>query len=188
MMKSDADKDTREKLNLISAQIELITRLTKDLKYFARVRPAARKNIDINAVVEASIRLASFDAGFQKLEVVRDLAGDLQEIHADGDQLQQVILNLLLNARDAMPAGGTLTVATRADASGVHISVEDTGPGIDESVRKQLFDPFFTTKPAGKGTGLGLAVCYGIVTAHNGRIEVDTNGTGTIFTVTLPAS
>ena len=187
MMKKDADHDTSEKLSLISAQIERITQVTKDLTNFARVRPAARRNIDINAVVESSIRLASFDGEFQRLELVRYLAEDLPEINADADQLQQVILNLLLNSRDAMPGGGRLTVTTRATETDIHISVEDTGTGIDAAARKQLFDPFFTTKPAGKGTGLGLAVCYGIVTAHNGRIDVDTAGEhGTRFTVSLP--
>ena len=187
MMKKDADHDTSEKLSLISAQIERITQVTKDLTNFARVRPAARRNIDINAVVESSIRLASFDGEFQRLELVRYLAEDLPEINADADQLQQVILNLLLNSRDAMPGGGRLKVTTRATETDIHISVEDTGTGIDAAARKQLFDPFFTTKPAGKGTGLGLAVCYGIVTAHNGRIDVDTAGEhGTRFTVSLP--
>ena len=187
MMKKDADHDTSEKLSLISAQIERITQVTKDLTNFARVRPAARRNIDINAVVESSIRLASFDGEFQRLELVRYLAEDLPEINADADQLQQVILNLLLNSRDAMPGGGRLKVTTRATETDIHISVEDTGTGIDAAARKQLFDPFFTTKPAGKGTGLGLAVCYGIVTAHNGRIDVDTAGkNGTRFTVSLP--
>ena len=86
-----------------------------------------------------------------------------------------------------MPNGGSLRVTTFRTESEACISVEDSGPGLDESVRKQLFDPFFTTKPAGKGTGLGLAVCYGIVTAHNGRIDVNSgNGNGTKFTVILP--
>jgi signal transduction histidine kinase len=188
MMKKDADLDTSEKLSLISVQIERITQVTKDLTNFARVRPAARKNIDINAVVESSIRLASFDSEFQRLDLIRDLADHLPEINADADQLQQVILNLLLNARDAMPNGGVLRVATGSSESEVYISVEDTGTGIDDTVRKQLFDPFFTTKPAGKGTGLGLAVCYGIVTAHNGRIDVDSNSEGSKFSIFFPSS
>lgn len=187
MMKKDADADTSEKLSLISAQIERITQVTKDLTDFARLRPAARRNVDINAVVESSIRLASFDGEFQRLNLIRDLAEDLPEINADADQLQQVILNLLLNARDAMPGGGVLKINTRSTETDVLISVEDSGSGIDETVRNQLFDPFFTTKPAGKGTGLGLAVCYGIVTAHNGRIDVDSsNGNGSKFRITLP--
>ena len=187
MMKADASGDTKDKLSLISAQIERITQVTKDLTDFARVRPAARRKVDINAVVDSSIRLASFDSDFQKLELIRELDDDLPEIHADGDQLQQVFLNLLLNARDAMPNGGNLTVATFSSDCKICISVEDTGSGIDDAVKKHIFDPFLTTKPAGKGTGLGLAVCYGIITAHNGRIDVNsTNRTGTKFTVSIP--
>lgn len=188
MMKAKADDDTREKLELISEQTSRITQVTRDLTDFARVRPAAKKMVDLNKVVEAGIRLASFDSEFQRLEVGTDLDGSLPEVLADGDQLQQVVLNLLLNARDAMPGGGKLTVTTSMEESWAVICVEDTGPGFDESVRKQLFDPFFTTKPPGKGTGLGLAVCYGIVTAHNGRIDVrSVNGRGTRFSVFLPA-
>jgi signal transduction histidine kinase len=187
MMKTNADVETREKLNLISAQIDRITRVTKDLTDFSRVRPAARSMVEVNSVVEAAIRLASFDSAFQQLELSRGYAGALPNVLADSDQLQQVFLNLLLNARDAMPEGGKLTVTTALNASEISVSIEDSGGGIDESVRKQLFDPFFTTKPAGKGTGLGLAVCYGIVTAHNGRIDVDsTSENGTKFTVVLP--
>jgi signal transduction histidine kinase len=186
MMKASANDDDRQKLDIISSQIQRITRVTKDLTDFSRVRPAARSMVEINSVVEAAIRLASFDSGFQQLELIRNYADDLPNILADADQLQQVFLNLLLNARDAMDSGGTLVVTTSLNTTDISISVEDSGTGIDETVRKQLFDPFFTTKPAGKGTGLGLAVCYGIVTTHNGRIDVDSNGHGTKFTVTLP--
>lgn len=189
MMKSEASPDTRQKLELIATQIERITRVTKDLTDFSRVRPAARSMVDINLIVDASIRLASFDSEFQRLDLAADLDTRLPEINADGDQLQQVILNLLLNARDAMPEGGRLAVTTFKDGFDVCVSVEDSGAGIQDVVRKQVFDPFFTTKPTGKGTGLGLAVCYGIVTAHNGRIDVtSTNGTGTKFTISLPAN
>lgn len=187
MMKASANDDDRQRLDLISNQIQRITRVTKDLTDFSRVRPAARSMVDINSVVEAAIRLASFDGAFQQLELTRKYSDDLPSVLADADQLQQVFLNLLLNARDAMEDGGRLVVTTTQDASNISVSIEDSGTGIDDAARKQLFDPFFTTKPAGKGTGLGLAVCYGIVTAHNGRIDVNsTNGTGTKFTVIIP--
>jgi len=186
MLKSQADEDTKEKLHLISTQIERITQVTRDLTDFARVRPAARNMVNLNSVVESSIRLASFDSEFQSLELVRDLDEKIPEVYADGDQLQQVVLNLLLNARDAMPGGGKLIVSSYRGSSEVCISVEDSGSGIEDSARKQLFDPFFTTKPAGKGTGLGLAVCYGIVTAHSGRIDVDKSGGGTRFSISIP--
>lgn len=183
------DAATKDKLDLISTQIERITQVTRDLTDFARARPAARTEIDINEVVDSSLRLASFDSEFQHLETEIRLDGDIPKILADANQLQQVILNLLLNARDAMPDGGRLTIATAQEDGHIAVTISDTGIGIDETVRKQLFDPFFTTKPTGKGTGLGLAVCYGIVMAHNGRIDVTRNdGAGTTFTVHLPAA
>ena len=187
MMKASASDDDRQKLDIISSQIQRITRVTKDLTDFSRVRPAARSMVEINSVVESAIRLATFDTAFQQLELVREYGVDLPVVQADADQLQQVFLNLLLNARDAMADGGKLVVTTALDTTEIAVSIEDSGTGIDESVRKQLFDPFFTTKPAGKGTGLGLAVCYGIVTAHSGRIDVvSNNGQGTKFVVVLP--
>jgi len=180
--------ETKEKLDLISTQIDRITRVTRDLTEFARVRPASRSEVDINEVIEASLRLASFDSEFQKLELVKSLSSDLGRIVADGDQLQQVFLNLLLNSRDAMPLGGTLSVSSTRKNGEITISIKDSGAGISDSARTQLFDPFFTTKPAGKGTGLGLSVCYGIVSAHDGRIEVESKSGGTVFNVILPVT
>jgi signal transduction histidine kinase len=187
LMSKNGDDSTREKLDLISTQIQRISQVTRDLTDFARVRPAARSLIDINETVDSSLRLASLDAEFQKLSLTLERDLQLPRIVADPDQLQQVFLNLLLNARDAMPDGGELTVAAFQRGGGyVCVSISDTGFGVDESVRNQIFDPFFTTKPAGRGTGLGLSVCYGIITAHGGRIEVEPAEIGSKFTVILP--
>ena len=179
--------ETREKLNLISAQIERITQVTRGMTDFARTRPAARGDVDINRVVETALRLASFGEAFETLKVQTAFTNKLPHVFADEDQLQQVFLNLFLNARDAMPDGGSLNISTMMVADELVVEITDTGSGIDETNAAQIFDPFFTTKPAGQGTGLGLAVCYGIVVAHNGRIEVSRNEPqGTKFTVTLP--
>lgn len=187
--KENLDEETKEKLKLISEQIQRITQVTRDMMDFARVRPAAKSAVDINALIETSLRLASFDKAFQKLKLVKDLAENLPKVFADGDQLQQVFLNLLLNARDAMPEGGNLNISTSNGENELQIEISDNGTGIDEANRKKIFDPFFTTKQAGKGTGLGLAVCYGIVTAHGGRIEVlEKEPNGTSFIITLPAN
>jgi len=181
--------ETREKLNLISAQIERITQVTKDMTNFARSRPEAKSSVDVNRTVETALRLASFGKAFGTLEVETHFGEDLPAIVADEDQLQQVFLNLLLNARDAMPGGGSLRISTEVRGGKLVIEIADTGTGIDVANAELIFDPFFTTKPAGQGTGLGLAVCYGIITAHNGRIDVSGNDPhGTIFTVTLPVS
>ena len=185
--KQNPDSETSEKLKLISGQITRITQVTRDMMDFARVRPAAKSAVDVNDLIETSLRLASFDKSFQKLELEKVLAEDLPEVYADGDQLQQVFLNLVLNARDAMPAGGVLRISTSNAAGELQIEISDTGTGIDRANRKKIFDPFFTTKQAGKGTGLGLAVCYGIITAHGGRIEVlEKEPHGTTFLITLP--
>ena len=184
------DTETREMLRLISTQIARITQVLRDMMDFARVRPPARNPLEIGRVVEASIRLASFDKGFQRLRLSCDeVAPGAPPVLADADQLQQVFLNLLLNARDAMPDGGEINIRTAYDPHAQEITVEinDTGVGISPEDRAHVFDPFFTTKAAGTGTGLGLAVCYGIVTAHGGRITIGpNNGRGTRVRVTLP--
>jgi signal transduction histidine kinase len=186
--KTDLDAGTKEKLALISTQITRITQVTKDMMDFARVRPAAKTAANVNEIIETALRLAKFDKSFQKLRLNKRLTENMPEIFADTDQLQQVFLNLFLNARDAMPNGGELKIETKQFAGEIQIVIADSGAGIKPEDVKKIFDPFFTTKSAGKGTGLGLAVCYGIITAHNGRIEVAPNiAAGTAFTIFLPS-
>ncbi len=181
--------ETREKLNMISDQIQRITQVTKDMTNFARSRPAARSESNITEIVRTALRLASFDKTFQDLDIVAEMDDDLALVFVDEDQLQQVFLNLFLNARDAMTDGGTLSVKTFRRKDEVLIEIADSGTGIDDSELNLIFDPFFTTKATGIGTGLGLAVCYGIVTAHGGRIEVENSEpSGARFTVILPAA
>ncbi|MBD0324935.1 MAG: HAMP domain-containing protein, partial [Pyrinomonadaceae bacterium] len=186
---ADNATEHKEMLRLISEQIARITRVLRDMMEFARARPPLRAPLDINEIIEASIRLASFDKNFQKLRLNVVLDHAAPHVFADADQLHQVFLNLLLNARDAMPDGGELHVRTQYDALSAEMTIEvaDTGTGIAPEHRAHVFDPFFTTKPAGTGTGLGLAVCYGIITAHGGHIELSANnGRGTRVRVTLP--
>lgn len=185
--KNDLNDDTSEKLKVISTQISRITQVTRDMMDFARIRPAAKSAVDINRVIESSLRLANFDKSFQRLNLRKAFVENPSKVFADQDQLQQVFLNLFLNARDAMPSGGELCIKTSQSAKEITVEIADSGSGIDEKNIKRIFDPFFTTKPAGKGTGLGLAVCYGIVTAHGGRIEAASNeANGTTFAVILP--
>ena len=183
------DAETREMLRLISTQIDRITQVLRDMMEFARARPPERAPVDINRIVEASIRFASFDKAFQRLHLSINNDEDAPLVLADADQLQQVFLNLLLNARDAMPEGGELLIETLYDATrhDVVVEISDSGTGIAPEHRAHVFDPFYTTKPAGTGTGLGLAVCYGIITAHGGHIEIAPhNGQGTTVRVRLP--
>ena len=191
MMQSreNLDDEMRDRLDLISTQISRISQVTRDMMDFARTDPPPKSAVNINELIEAGLRLATFDKAFQKLRIVKNLGEFLPEVNADPDQLQQVFLNLFLNARDAMPGGGELEITTSHSLENPYltIAISDTGTGIDAQNAKHIFDPFFTTKPAGKGTGLGLAVCYGIVTAHGGRIEISSNnGCGAKFTLFLP--
>jgi two-component system NtrC family sensor kinase len=182
--------ETREMLRLISTQIARITRVLRDMMDFARTRPPARAPLDVRHALEASMRLASFDKDFKRLTLTTRYDDSAPLVSADTDQLQQVFLNLLLNARDAMPEGGDIRITTSYQQSAHELLIEiaDNGAGIPPEHRAHIFDPFFTTKPAGTGTGLGLAVCYGIITAHGGRIEVapDQDGRGTCVSVSLP--
>jgi PAS domain S-box-containing protein len=165
--------------------------LTRQLLTLARRQPLKLRPIDLNAVVgEAEKMLRRIVGDGIALEVRLD--PELGTVRADAAHIEQVLMNLVVNARDAMPDGGRLTLATRnrAEADGtatVVLSVSDTGTGIDAETRGRIFEPFFTTKPAGQGSGLGLSTAYGIVKQSEGSIEVQTEvGMGTTFEVALP--
>jgi two-component system NtrC family sensor kinase len=161
--------------------------IIKKLMTFARQLPPKKATVDLNKIVTSSIQF--FEARFVKADIklVCRLASDLPKITVDPGQINQVLVNLVVNAMQAMPEGGTLTVETRATEEGVHLSVEDTGAGIAKELTTQIFLPFFTTKDVHEGTGLGLAVVHGIVASHGGEISVDTEeGIGTRFVIYLP--
>ncbi len=187
--RQNIDSDTKDKLELVSVQIQRIAQVTGDMLNFARVRPAAKIYLDVRNVIETSLRLASFDKTFQKLRVKTEFNENLPKILGDFDQLEQVFLNLFLNARDAMATGeGELFIRTSFEKGIVNIEISDDGAGIDQNNFKRIFDPFFTTKQTGKGTGLGLAVCYGIISAHGGKINFFSKKFGgTTFLISLPS-
>jgi signal transduction histidine kinase len=188
-LNAENEAETREMLRLASTQIARISQVLRDMMDFARQRRPERAPLELARAVESGLRLASFDKAFKRLRVKTDFEPTAPHVSADADQLQQVFLNLLLNARDAMPDGGDLRVRTFYDAAAREVVAEvlDEGAGIASDALPHVFDPFFTTKRA--GAGLGLAVCYGIVTAHGGRIEVESEeGRGTTVRVSLPAA
>ena len=146
---------------------------------------ARKKSFD--AVILDVLSLLEHQLDGARIKVRKELAADLSEVRGNENRLQQVFFNLILNAKDAMPRGGWLTLATRADDDAVVIEVADTGHGIRREDIKRIYDPFFTTKGIGRGTGLGLSVSYGILQEHGGAIFVEsTPGQGTTFQVTLP--
>jgi signal transduction histidine kinase len=159
----------------------------KKLLVFARQMPARKVALNLNRVIEEGLFFLEAHCAKTGMRVVRNLAPDLPEIHADPAQLKQVLVNLVVNAVQAMPGGGSLTVGTQADGGIVSLVVKDSGTGISEEILPKIFLPFFTTKDVSEGTGLGLAVVHGIVTAHGGSIDVQSRlGNGSRFEIRLP--
>ncbi len=160
--------------------------LTQQLLIFSRRRPLERLDLDLgDEVQKASVLLRHLIP--ETITVVVEVSSERLNIQGDAGQIQQVLLNLAINARDAMSAGGVLTLRTGRDGAEVFHEVEDTGHGMDEATQAHLFEPFFTTKEPGKGTGLGLAVAHGIIEQHGGRITVHSRlGEGSRFRVILP--
>jgi two-component system, NtrC family, sensor kinase len=180
----------RESIEVIRAETMRASQVVKDLLAFARRSEPHRAPLDVNGVVARTVRMRQYQFSEASVNVETDLAEDLPSVMGDARQLQQVCLNLLTNAVQAMAprGGGNLRVRSYAADGVVRLDVSDSGLGIPAAVRAHIFEPFFTTKKEGEGTGLGLSVSYGIITAHGGSIEVvETSAVGTTFRVTLPA-
>jgi len=162
--------------------------IVNNLLNFSRTGPSELADVDVNRVVEETLSLVSHPLKTSKIQVVKQLSDGLPAVRGSENKLQQVFLNLFLNARDAMPSGGMLEVRTLAHNGSVEIEVVDTGNGIASEHIHRIFDPFFTTKQSGRGTGLGLSVSYGIIKEHAGKVDVrSTPGRGTSFHVEFPA-
>ena len=196
-----ADHRARQRFDKIRAQAERAAALTRQLLAFARRQVLEPQNLDINSLVSESVNLMGKVLG-EHVQIELRLADGLEPAFADASQLEQIVMNLCINARDAMPEGGTLAISTRMaeirpgveefrsyfrPGRYVQLTIADTGTGMDAQTLEHIFEPFFTTKEVGKGTGLGLATVYGIVKQHNGIIDVESKlGQGTRFHVYLP--
>ena len=164
-------------------------RIINDLMLFSRQKPPQKVRVDLNELVEEGLYFLKSRCARNGITIVRALSPELPEIIADASQLRQVFVNLVVNAIQAMPGGGTLEVTTRRSGDRVAVSVEDSGIGMSERVLKKIFIPFFTTKDINEGTGLGLPVVHGIVTSHGGTIHVESSpGRGTRFNMELPVT
>jgi signal transduction histidine kinase len=194
------DARAERSLGIIATQIERIARIVRDMLDFARVKRPRRMPTDVTSVLRTVLELTEPRLQQQGVEIELGDAARLRPVMADADQLQQVFLNLVMNAVDAMPEGGRLRLATglewlthpeRNELPRWHVTVtfKDNGIGIEPEVRDRVFDPFFTTKEAGKGTGLGLSVSYGIIEEHDGWFDLDSEpGRGTRVRVCLPVA
>jgi PAS domain S-box-containing protein len=187
------DGNSRRGVDVILAESERAARIVRNLLTFARKRQSTRSMIDVNHVVRETLALRSYEQRLTNIEVVTALAAGLPQVFADAHQIQQVLLNLVINAEQAMVSAngrGSLVVRTFHDPErdAVVLDVTDDGPGISADMHGKIFDPFFTTKEVGQGTGLGLTVAYAIVQEHGGRIRVEERSQGASFLVELPVS
>ncbi|MDY7019422.1 MAG: [Fe-Fe] hydrogenase large subunit C-terminal domain-containing protein [Chloroflexota bacterium] len=173
-------------LSKMELEVNRCSRIIRNLLDFARQTEPMLRLVDVNQVWEQTLLLVSHHAQLQNIEIIRDFSPSLPKVMADFDQLQQVFTNLSLNAIQAMPDGGKLTLRTSVVNNHLIINVQDTGHGIPKDNMSKLFTPFFTTKEKGEGVGLGLAVVHGIIERHKGKIKVHSEvGKGTTFSVHL---
>jgi signal transduction histidine kinase len=183
-----SSEEKKALLTDIMQQGERASSTVKELLHFTRAKPDALEQLDMTNLIDGTLKLLQNQLNLNKITLEKEYATALPAIEGNRDNLQQVFLNLFLNAIQAMPRGGVLrTVATDTHMGLLKIDVIDNGVGIKSEYLQNIFDPYFTTKEVGEGTGLGLAVCFGIVKKHGGKIAVSSEpGKGSTFTVFLP--
>ena len=188
--KEDLDEATKKDLGIIYRESQRATKITQNLLSFARRHEPEKQPVLLNEVIEKTLELGAHRLKVNNIEVVVDFASDLPKTMVDFFQMQQVFVNIINNAEQAMMEAhgrGRLVVKTLRVGDMIRVSFADNGPGIPEENMKRVFDPFFTTKEVGKGTGLGLSICYGLVEAHGGRIyAMSKPGQGATFVVEIP--
>jgi two-component system NtrC family sensor kinase len=183
------DSPARENMQKIIYQTNRCKEIVQSLLDFARTPTGDMLPLQINQVISTSLKLVRDQSMFHGIEIETQLAEDLPEIIGDKSRLEEVFLNLFINASDAMKGNGKLTIVTTlATNNSIKILISDTGKGIDREHLPHIFEPFFTTKEPGKGTGLGLSIAYGVIRKHNGMIDAESEpGKGTMFIVSLPS-
>ncbi|MGZ6202114.1 MAG: sensor histidine kinase [Thermodesulfobacteriota bacterium] len=181
----------RQSLEVIAREIGRMRNLIANLPQFGRSSQSKKSILDVRKEIERTIDLIHYDPRKHPIVVVREFASNVPPVCADRQQLQQLFLNLFINAKDAMPQGGRLTVRVETSLAlkQIIIEVADTGVGIPHEILPRVLEPFFTTKPEGKGAGLGLAICRRIVQEHHGTLNITSEvGTGTTVRIMLPAT
>jgi len=188
---SENFEEYQRALNQIKNQGIRCKEITHKLLSFARKIDSRIQDIQLNTIIEEVVGLSEKRARYGNVEIISNLSPDLPSVHISPSEMQQVFLNLINNAVDAIDSkkGGTITITTRLDGDMIVADFEDTGSGIARANLQRIFDPFFTTKAVGKGTGLGLSICYGIVKKIGGEISVNSAvGKGTVFHIRVPVT
>jgi len=186
----DLPDDIKEDLKLVYSEAQRAADVVRNLLTFGRKHPPLKQLVNLSDVIDKVLKLRSYEQRVSNIEVIKHFAPDLPQIMADYFQLQQVFLNIIINAEQIMTevhGKGTLTITTKRVGEFIRASFADDGPGIPEENLGHIFDPFFTTKEVGKGTGLGLSICHGVINAHGGRIYAASEpGEGATFIIELP--
>jgi two-component system NtrC family sensor kinase len=189
LLKTEIAPENRRRkiLEMALSETVRLSDLLRKMLSFSKPDQEERHPVDVNSILDEILLLHEKQLKENDIQIDYRLNEGLGRVNASKNQLRQVFLNMVANARDAMNNGGTLTVTTGGDDRKVVIDIEDTGMGIREEHLSKIFDSFFTTKGEVKGVGLGLSVCYGFIKDHGGDIQVDSQeGSGTTFTITLP--
>ena len=190
LMQEDIPENAREAVKTISDNAQRIAGIVKNLLIFAQQQKLERTYVNVNNIIQATLAMRAYPMETSNIKVTTQLDPTLPSTMADADQLQQVFLNIIINAETGMKSAhgkGNLLIKTETIENTIQVSFTDDGPGIAEVNLMHLFDPFFSTREIGQGTGLGLSVCYGIIAAHNGQIYVRSQlGKGAVFIIELP--
>jgi two-component system NtrC family sensor kinase len=187
--KSENFQEFKDAVDKIEIHVERAKKVVHRLLGFARRMEPLRESVDVNAVIEQTLSFLENEAKYRNISITSQMQQNLPRILSDTSQLQQVFLNILNNAIDAIGKGGDISITTQADLrkKEIRVSIHDSGPGIPKEIEKKIFDPFFTTKNVGKGTGLGLAISYSIIEKLGGTLRLENeNGKGASFIITLP--
>jgi len=189
LLKTEVSPESKRRkiLDMALSETVRLTELLRKMLSFSKPDEEEKQPTDINTILDEILLLVAKQLKENSIRISSQLADHLGKVCASRNQLRQVFLNIISNARDAMPEGGTLTVKTMGKGSNISIDFIDTGTGIREENISKVFDTFFTTKDSVKDVGLGLSVCYGFIKEHGGDIRVASKwGSGTAFTITLP--
>jgi len=189
LMKTEISPENKRRrvLEMALSETVRLTELLRKMLSFSKPDEEEKQPTDINTVLDEILLLHEKQLREHSIRIVTSFTKELGQVYASKNQLRQVFLNMISNAKDAMAEGGTLTVRTEKAGNNIHITISDTGTGIKEEYLSKIFDAFFTTKDGVKDVGLGLSVCYGFIRDHGGDIKVESEkGRGTTFTIILP--